>query len=167
MNGFAGTCLLILVVSCAVYAEAAPGDRNNLPIQIKSNELVSDSASKTATFVGKVVARQGDVAIYSERLVISYGAANQDVEKVEAFGNVRIVQGSRHGEAAHAIYDNKGGKIILDGNPKVSQGNNVITGKVITYFVDEQRSVVTGSPESRVEAVIHPKEKTKSDTGKH
>ena len=144
----------------ALYS--SQGERNNLPIQIKSNELISDNTSKTATFVGKVSARQGDVTIYSDRLVINYAASNKEVEKVEAFGNVRIVQGNRHGESAHAVYDNKNGKIILDGNPKVAQGEDVITGKTITYFVDEQKSVVTGGPDSRVEAVIHPKEKDKS-----
>lgn len=143
-------------------AHAAPVERNSLPIQIKSNELVADNAARTATFLGKVAARQGDITIYSDKLVIHYGGANQEVEKVEAFGNVRIVQGNRHGEAEHAVYDNKGGKIVLDGNPKVFQGEDVITGKVITYFVDEQRSVVTGGPEQRVNAVIHPKEKGKS-----
>ncbi|HEX8961256.1 MAG TPA: lipopolysaccharide transport periplasmic protein LptA [Geobacteraceae bacterium] len=154
--------LSFLAAVCFSSAQAAQGERNNLPIQIKSNELVADNAARTATFIGKVAARQGDVTIYSDKLVIHYGGTKQEVEKVEAFGNVRIIQGNRRGEAAHAVYDNKGGKIILDGNPKVSQGEDVITGKVITYFVDEQKSVVTGGPEERVNAVIHPKEKGKS-----
>jgi lipopolysaccharide export system protein LptA len=32
----------------------------------------------------------------------------------------------------------------------------VVTGKVIVYYVNEQRSVVTGGATQRVEAVIHP-----------
>ena len=143
-------------------AYAASGERNNLPIQIKSNELLTDSTSGTATFVGKVSARQGDVTIYSDKLVIHYSSGEKEVDQVEAFGNVRIVQGNRVGEAGHAIYDNKTGKITLDVNPKVVQGEDVITGRVITYFVDEQKSIVTGGPGSRVEAVIHPKDKGKN-----
>jgi lipopolysaccharide export system protein LptA len=57
------------------------------------------------------------------------------------------------------VYDNKGGKIVLDGSPKVSQGEDVITGKTITYYVNEQKSVVSGGTGTRVEAVIHPKGK--------
>jgi lipopolysaccharide export system protein LptA len=34
---------------------------------------------------------------------------------------------------------------------------------VITYFVNEERSVVTGGPEERVNAVIHPTGKGKND----
>ena len=85
------------------------------------------------------------------------------MEKVEAFGTVRITQGNRQAQAAHAFYDNKAGKIILDGTPKVFQGDDVVTGKLITYYVNEERSVVTGGPDERVNAVIHPREKGKND----
>ena len=150
-------CMLIVFGLCC--AQASPLERNRSPIQIKADELVTDNNSRTATFIGRVSARQGDIVIYSDKLIISYGGSGQDVEKVEAFGNVRIIQGNRHGEAAHAVYDNKGGKIILDGAPKVSQGEDVITGKTIIYYVDEQKSVVSGGTGTRVEAVIHPKGK--------
>jgi lipopolysaccharide export system protein LptA len=165
-NGYRAFFACLAVAGGICTAQAAPVERNSLPIQIKSNELVTDNANRTATFSGKVSARQGDITIYSDKLVIKYAATAQEVDKVEAFGNVRIVQGNRQGEAAHAVYDNKAAKIILDGNPKVSQGADVIAGKIITYFVDEQKSVVTGSPESRVEAVIHPREKVKSGGAK-
>ncbi len=155
---------ILLCIMCAATLPAAEGvgkGREDQPIQIKSNELLSDSAARTATFIGKVVARQGDITIYSDRLVISYSEKGKEVDKVEAFGNVRIVQGNRLGLAGHALYENKTGKITLDGNPKVYQGDDVVTGKVITYLVNEQKSVVTGGPNERVEAVIHPQSKDK------
>jgi len=147
-------------------AQAATGERNNLPILIKSNELQADNASRTATFIGKVSARQGDVTIYSDKLVIHYSPNDKEVDKVEASGSVRIVQENRLGEADHAVYENKAGKITLDGNPKVVQGEDTITGSVITYFVDEQKSVVTSGPGKRVDAVIHPKDKGKNGGAK-
>ncbi|KAF0217453.1 MAG: lipopolysaccharide export system protein [Geobacteraceae bacterium] len=161
-----GILVISLVLALAGGGNAgggAGGERRSLPIQLKADELVADSTNRTATFVGRVSARQGDVTIYSDRLVINYSERNNEVEKVEAFGNVRIVQGNRLGEAGHAVYDNKAGKITLDTNPKVHEGNNVVSGKVITYFVDEQKSMVTGGPDVRVEAVIHPRDKGKDD----
>ena len=140
-------------------ALGAPGERNKLPIQIKSNELLTDNATRTATFIGKVSALQGDVTIYSDKLVIHYSENDKDVDRVEAFGNVRIVQENRYGESDHAVYTSKTGKITLDGKPKVVQGRDVITGTLITYFVDEQKSVVTSGPGERVNATIHPKDK--------
>ncbi len=156
--------LLFSLLFCSAYA--APGERSNLPIQIKSSELQTDNAARTATFIGTVSARQGDILIYCDRLVIHYSATDKDVDKVEAFGNVRIIQENRHGEAEHAVYENRAGKIILDGNPKVVQGDDTITGKVITYFVDEQKSTVTSGPGEPVKAVIHPKEKGKNGGAK-
>jgi lipopolysaccharide export system protein LptA len=159
--------LLCLVCAGTLFAvEEAKDARANQPIQIKSNELVTDSTARTATFIGKVVARQGDVTIYCDRLVISHSEKAKEVDKVEAFGNVRIVQGNRIGQSAHALYENVTGKITLDGNPKVFQGDDVVTGKIITYFVNEQKSIVTGSPDARVEAVIHPKSKDKDGSTK-
>lgn len=158
-NSCCAIMLLLLLAAALCSAQAAPVERNNLPIQIKSNELLTDNASRTATFIGKVSARQGDVTIYSDKLVIHYSSGDKEVDKVEAFGNVRIVQENRLGEADHAVYENRAGKITLDGNPKVVQGEDTITGNIITYFVDEQKSVVTGGPGKRVDAVIHPKGK--------
>ena len=152
MRHFLSVCLLLILASAALAEPAA----NRGPLKIKSDTLRADNDKKTATFEGKVVARQGDMTLYADRLVISYSGAGQELSRVEAFGNVRILQGNRQASGAHAIYDPKVARIYLDGSPKVVQGEDVITGKVITYYVNEQRSVVTGGPNQRVEAVIHP-----------
>lgn len=152
--------LFLLLMFCAdAFCASGAGndDRSGQPINIKSNELYTDSNSRTATFVGKVVAKQKDVTIYSDKLVIHYPEQGGQVDRVEAFGNVRIVQMNRLGTGGHAVYDNKNGKITLYLNPKVYQDKNVVTGKVITYYLNEEKSVVTGGPETRVEATIYPK----------
>ncbi len=133
-------------------------DRSNLPITIKSNELTADNKGKTAIFTGKVVAKQGDITIYADRITVSYADKKGDVEKIEAAGNVRIVQQNKTGIAAQAVYDSRDGKITMTGNPKVMQGSESITGKTITYYVDDDKSVVSGGddPKSRVEVIINP-----------
>lgn len=156
-------CLIIGSVGLSVtpFAHADSvnrKDRSNLPITIKSNELSTDNKGRTALFTGKVVSKQGDVTIYSDKLTIYYGEKKEDVEKIEADGNVHIVQENRTGSASHAVYESKEGRITLTGgNPKVMQGSDTVTGKVIVYFVDEDKSIVSGAGDSRVEAVIHPK----------
>jgi lipopolysaccharide export system protein LptA len=158
--------LCLAFAAMALAAGKVGDDRNAQPIKIKANELVTDNNNRTSTFVGKVSARQGDLTIFSDKLVINYSEKDHEVEKVEAFGNVRILQGNRQALAGHALYDNKAGKIILDTAPKVYQGDDVISGNVITYLVDEQKSVVTGGPDARVEAVIHPRDKGKNGSAK-
>jgi len=103
-----------------------------------------------------VVARQEDVTIYSDKLVIYYGDKQDQVDKIEAIGSVRILQTNRIGTGGHALYESREGKITLSGNPKVTQDKDSITGKVIVYYLDDDRSVVIGGENARVEAVIHP-----------
>ena len=134
------------------------GDRRSKPITVKSNELKADNKARMATFIGKVVARQDDVTIYSDKLVIYYGEQSEQVDKIEAFGSVRILQENRIGTGGHAVYSSKEGKITLSDNPKVVQGSDSVTGKVIVYYLNEERSDVTGGDNARVEAVIHPKQ---------
>lgn len=152
-------CLFMTSPALAAPAEkTSHKDRSGLPITIKSNELSADNKGKTAVFTGKVVAKQGDITIFADRITVNYADKKGDVEKIEASGNVRIVQQNKTGTAGQAVYDSRDGRITLTGNPKVMQGTDSISGKVITYYVDDDRSVVTGGddPKARVEAVINP-----------
>lgn len=133
--------------------------RDKEPIRIKSDQLLTDNNLKMATFTGNVAARQGDITIYTDKMVINYSDEQGSISTAEVFGNVRIIQGERRAQADHAIYDAQKAMITLDGNPKVFQNSDVISGKTIKYFLDEDKSEVTSGGGSRVEAVIHPKDK--------
>lgn len=164
---------MVLICLCSLLSPAAvPAatmlhkDRSNLPITVKSNEMTADNKGKTAVFSGKVVAKQGDIIIFSDKLVVSYGDKSSEVEKIEAFGTVRIIQQNRTGFADQALYDSRSGRIVLTGTPRVVQGNDSISGKVITYYLDDEKSDVSsgGDPKARVEAVINPPAR-KNDAG--
>ena len=159
-------CLWCLFMASVVVASPVHRDRANLPITVKSNEMTADNKGRTAIFSGKVVAKHGDVTIFSDKLIVSYADKNRDVENVEAIGNVRIVQQNRTGFAEQAMYDSHNGRLILTGNPRVVQGEDSISGKIITYFVDDDKSDVSsgGDPKARVEAVINPPAR-KNDAG--
>jgi lipopolysaccharide export system protein LptA len=167
MKRIVGVVCMLLMVAVTFSFAAVPGkDSGGQPIVIKSNELQADTKARTATFIGKVVAKQADITILTDRLVVRYAEKGGDVEKVEAFGNVRIVQENRIGTAQHAVYYTKDGKIVLTGSPKVVQGKDMVTGSEISYFVNEEKSVVTGTTDTRVEAVIYPKGKVRNDAAK-
>lgn len=152
--------LFVMATSTPLSAETkALQGRGDEPIRIKSDELFADNNRKMATFTGNVVARQGDLTIYSDKLVVSYSQESGEVSSAEVFGNVRILQGSRRAQSAHGIYDAKLARITLDGSPKVFQGSDVVSGKLIIYYLDEERSEVTSGPGERVDAVIHPRGK--------
>ena len=170
------TCLVMALV-CFVFISRSMAasadnsvrkDRSNLPITIKSNELTADNKGNSAIFSGKVVAKQGDITIFSDKLIVNYAEKNGDVDKVEAIGNVRIVEHNRTGIASQAVYESRDGRITLTGppNPKIIEGSDSVSGKVIIYYVDDNKSSVTGGgdPNSRVEAVINPPAR-KGDAG--
>jgi len=138
------------------------GLNRQLPIQVKSDELTADNNKRSATFIGNVVATQGDLTLFADKLVITYGEQGKELVRAEAFNNVRFVHGARKGEAAHGVYDLAKGTIVLDGRPKIIQGENLISGEVITYYPNEERSTVSGGQGGRVEAVIQPREQKKS-----
>jgi len=145
---------MALLLSVAFAADRK--DRSNLPITIKSSEMAADNKGKTAIFTGKVVAKQGDVTIYADRLTINYGDEKHDVEKIEADGNVRIIQENRIGTASHGVYESTQGRITLTGNPKITKGTDTMSGNIITYFIDDDRSEVSSGPGRPVEVLIHP-----------
>jgi lipopolysaccharide export system protein LptA len=152
--------LIFLSFATLLFADSKlPASRNNEPIKIKSDQLLTDNNLKVATFTGNVAARQGDLTIYSDKMVINYSDDEGGISSAEVFGNVRIIQGERRGQADHGIYNAKLATITLDGNPKVFQNGDTISGKIITYYLDQDKSEVTSGPGSRVEAVIHPKSK--------
>lgn len=160
-------CLLCLLSATSVLAATSVSkDRSGLPITVKSNEMSADNKGKTAIFSGKVVAKQGDITIFSDKLVVSYADKKGDVDKVEAIGNVRIIQQNRTGFADQALYESRSGRIVLTGTPRVVRGGDSISGKVITYYVDDEKSDVSsgGDPKARVEAVINPPAR-KNDAG--
>lgn len=158
------TCILLL--SSVLFISSAEAERSKGPLVIKSDELQAETKSKTATFTGKVVAKQDDITIFCDRLVVRYAEHGGQVDRVDAFGNVRIVQQNRIGTGQHGTYFSKEGKITLTGNPRVVQGKDMVSGTEITYFVNEEKSVVTGSSKERVMAVIHPKGKEGDDEKK-
>lgn len=147
---------LFFMPSISVAQEAA-GDRSveREPIQISSDRMVSEQQMNKVTFSGHVVAQQGDVTIYAEDLILVYPPDRRDIERVEAYQDVRIVQGERLATAEKAIYYGTEGRIVLTGSPRLHQGQSFIEGEEIIFFIDEEKSLVK-SNEGRVNAVFQP-----------
>lgn len=156
------TLILLLAGSCFALAAEKPtplGDRQGAPIDITSDRLEADDAARTVRFLGQVVARQADVTLYAREMIIFLPPQGQEIDRIEAYGDVRIVQGERVATGEKALYRNQQGEIHLTGSPKVHQGNDMIAGEEIIVYLNEERSVVKGGETSRVKAIFHPKEK--------
>jgi lipopolysaccharide export system protein LptA len=127
------------------------------PIDIRSDRLEANDTKKQMRFIGNVVARQGDLTIYAQEVILFYAEGEGDIDRVEAHRDVRIVQGEKVATGQKGVFFNHEAKIVLTGSPRVNQGEDFISGEQITVFLNEERSEVSGQDGGRVNAVFHPK----------
>src|SRR5215475_10926674 len=120
------------------------------PIKINSATLEVRDKEKMATFAGDVHLVQGDTTMRSKTLVVYYddeptkpgapsaGATqagpqqNQQIKKVEAKGDVLVVQKDQRATGESGIFDMRTNTVKLVGNVVISQGLNVVKGDTLT-----------------------------------
>ncbi|QCQ23074.1 lipopolysaccharide transport periplasmic protein LptA [Desulfoglaeba alkanexedens] len=135
------------------------------PLHVASDRMVVDQRSNTIRFEGHVVVKQDDLVITGKRLTVYAKegadlAENQmmeEVERIEVEGEVTITREDKVARAEKAVFFQKEQKIMLSGNPRLMQGKNTVQGRLITLYLEEERSVVEGTSDQPVQAVLHPK----------
>ncbi len=134
---------------------------SGLPVEITAQTLEAMQQQRQAIFTGEVVAKQGDMSLYCDKLVV-YSLPDEDkIDRLEAFGQVRVVQLDRTATADRAVYRDQEGILVLIGNAKVHQGQNQVAGDEITVFLLEDRSLVKSGDDGRVRAIFFPKQEQK------
>jgi lipopolysaccharide export system protein LptA len=166
--------MLTLILSSALSAEQAlPKDQrfDTGSIVVKSKSLEVDNKRKVVVFAGDVDARKDDLVITCQEMLLYYtdhpadkgsGKVGVKIDKIVATGDVKITQpDGALATAEKAIYYDQDEKVVLTGKPVVKQGNDFVEGSSITLFLKEKRSVVEGSEDEKVRAVIFPKKETR------
>lgn len=136
------------------------------PIDITSDTVEADQKRNTATFKGNVVAKQEDVTLYANTLVVIYDPDTKKLKQIVATGNVKVVQLDRRATGQKATFDQDTNKVVLDGDAVVREGTNVIRGERITFYVEEERSVVEPGKGGRVSTSITPPPKEEGEERK-
>jgi lipopolysaccharide export system protein LptA len=126
------------------------------PIDIASDTVEANQKQNTVTFNGNVVAKQEDTNLYANTLIITYDSSTKKVKEMVAIGNVKIVQLERRATGQKATFQQDENKVILDGDAVLWEGENVIRGERVIYFVDEERSIVEPRKGGRVTTHIIP-----------
>ena len=167
--------LLLSIVLLVVFSLVSGANDMALaaeaPIHIESNHMTSTEKSNSVVFTGDVDAKQGDVRIRSDEMTVYYNAAEnpatpakdkkktspqtekkatQQVEKLICIGNVEVTRAEWLGTAKKMIYLSKERQVILTDNAKAWQGQNMVSGDKIIYYLDEGRSeVISGSSKTK------------------
>jgi lipopolysaccharide export system protein LptA len=85
--------------------------------------------------------------------------AGDKILRTVSTGAVRIItRDCRTGTARRAEYYDLEQRVVLIGNARVWQEDNVVSGDTITIFLSQDRSVVQGGKDERVKAVFYPKD---------
>ncbi len=155
--------------------EKGTGDqKTEVPIHISASQLEADQEQRLIVFKGQVKAVYGDTTLYADQLLVFYQPMKKDrassasagksplgdlggeqIDRIEARGNVRYVQGDRVATGEKAIYYRDKNEIVLLGRPQVWRGENHLRGSKITFNLTSKKVMVESSPQQRVEAHLY------------
>ncbi len=145
--------------SVTFAAEVNSGFDRNQPVEITAQKLEVLQAKRQSIFTGKVVAVQGGMTLDTDKLIVYLQTDQDQIDRLEAIGNVRFVQLDRVATADHAVFQQAEEVLVLTGNAVVTQGKNMISGDKITLFLRENRTLINSSEKNRVKAIIVPEKK--------
>jgi lipopolysaccharide export system protein LptA len=144
----------------------------NQPVAIESTSLEVRDKDKMATFSGNVKLVQGDTTMYCKTMVVFYeqgagGAGpktaqpgpggNQQIKRIEAKGNVKVIQKDQVATGDNGVYDTATNKVTLLGNVAITQGPQVVKGDALAVDLETGHSrVECRSSNCRVQALIVP-----------
>ena len=127
---------------------------SHAPIDITSDTVEANQKQNIVSFKGNVVAKQEDITLYANALTIYYDPNTKKLKEIMAVGNVKVIQLDRRATSQKATFHQEENKVVLDGEAVVREGENVIRGERVIFYVDEERSVVEGGKGGRVSTHI-------------
>ncbi|MCQ0969024.1 lipopolysaccharide transport periplasmic protein LptA (plasmid) [Paracoccus sp. TK19116] len=123
------------------------------PVELAADSLQVNQSDGTAVFTGNVVIGQGEMRLSADEVTVVYADGDQQkIDRLQATGNVTLVNGPDAAEASEAEYDVATGNIALSGDVVLTQGQNVLRGDRMTVNLAEGSAQVDG----RVRSVLQP-----------
>jgi lipopolysaccharide export system protein LptA len=142
----------------AKSGDKAPGPRSNAPIVIDADRMEAFKKEGLVVFTGNVIAKQENSVQTADRMEVYLDDKGERVLRIISTGNVKIVtEDCRTGTAKRAEYYDDDQKLLLIGDAKVWQEDNVVTGERVVMYLADDRSEVEAGPQGRVKSVFYPK----------
>jgi lipopolysaccharide export system protein LptA len=146
-------------------AERAREDRGQ-PVTVDSDKMERFGRESLVIFSGNVVARQNNSVQYADRMEVYLDEKGDRILRTVSTGNVRIItRDCRTGTAHRAEYHDLEQRVVLSGNARVWQEDNVVSGESIVIYLSQDRSVVQGGTQERVKAIFYPRDEKKEREG--
>jgi lipopolysaccharide transport protein LptA len=104
---------------------------------VEADHLLLLQARRLARFTDDVVVRRGDTVVRSPRMEARYDADGQ-LTRLELRGGVDVRQGDRRATGESADYDAQARTLVLQGDPKLYDQGDVLTGDRIDLALDSK-----------------------------
>ena len=130
--------------------EASLPERKKAVITAVGRGMI-DYDHNIAVLKKNVMIEDAQVKLKAHNVKIHLSGSDQDLERVEAYGDVRIKQQYRESSSRKAVYHVKEDKIVLTGRPKIVSGFDSYSAEQIIIFDKGNRVVF----KPRAELVIY------------
>ncbi len=142
---------------------------SKLPVEITADKLEVLKQNQKAIFSGAVVAKQGNITIKADKMLVYYSMDekkgskdNSRVSKVETNGNVILSTPTETASSNTGVFDIEQNIIRLNGNVVLTSGKNVVKGEQLVYNLTTGQSQIvssdqkSGTKKERVRGVFTP-----------
>jgi len=146
--------ILTLPVAAAAQAPAKPAeparkqqgkDDPTQPVTVDADKMERFGKEALVVFTGNVIARQNNSVQYADRMEVYFDEHGDRILRTVSTGSVRIItRDCRTGTARRAEYYDLEQRVVLLGDARVWQEDNVVSGESITIFLSQDRTVVQG-----------------------
>jgi lipopolysaccharide export system protein LptA len=114
------------------------------PVKITCDDMVVQNRRQTARCQGHVHATRLFLTLTSDQGIAHYDKDGHIVDMV-CTGNVRMTEKDRVATGDKAVYAEEKRTIELTGHAVARQGEDVLTGEPLVFYVDEDRVVAKGA----------------------
>jgi len=142
---------------------------STLPIEISADSLEVRQEQQTAVFTGSVDARQGEVRMQAQQLVVTYDPESEAegqagaIRRVRAEGSVFVSSPEGAAEGDWADYDVASGTITMGDSVTLTQGTeNVLAGGRLSINLDtgfariDSGGIRADGTRERVSGIFYP-----------
>ena len=146
-------------------SKARGGDDRSQPVTVDADRMERYGKESLVVFSGNVMVRQNNSVQYADRMEVYLDEKGDRILRTVSTGTVKIItRDCRTGTARRAEYHELEQRVVLSGNARVWQDDNVVSGDTITIFLAQDKSIVQGGKQERVKAVFHPRDDKRDDT---
>jgi lipopolysaccharide export system protein LptA len=85
------------------------------------------------------------MTLFADRMLVTYEKDTGNVVRIDSHGRVKVLKENRVITSEDAVYYADGERIVFTGEPRAVENENVVTGKVMTYFLNDDRFIVEES----------------------